>query len=222
MSDSRQPPPAGEGFNDGFEQELMEMWQESTCPMPGDSSEQTLKLSAWVARFDRRVFLRNLVEYTAVAIVLVRSGFEIASGERPLIAPLTSIVAALFIASYIWRKHRETSPLNPEASARTYRDALLKRLDRQIELGRTVRYWYVLPVWLFFLVVFAYGAVRMLTNATESGTPFPGLFFQTVEFLLATGICVVVIWLNEHRNLRKLEKESERVEDIRIEGEEKV
>src|SRR5687767_9940497 len=125
MSDTRQPPRPEEGFNDGFEEELMEMWQESTWPMPSGPGKDTLKLAAWVEKFDRRVFWRNFIEYVAVGIVLIRSAFEIAAGDRPLIAPLTSIAVCIFIASYLWRKHRDTPPLDPAATATAYRVALL-------------------------------------------------------------------------------------------------
>lgn len=222
MSDGRQPPRADGTFNDEFEQELMEMWQESTCPMPGGPRQNTLDLGAWVAKFDRRVFWRNFVEFVAVGVVLVRSGLDIAAGDRPLIAPLSGIAAAIFIALYIWRKHRDTPPLDPAANASTYRDALLNRLDRQIALARSVRYWYVLPAWLFLLVMFASRALRMSANRATSDSVFPGLFFLTIEFLLATGICVLVIWLNEHLRVSKLQKERQRVESIRVDSSEEI
>jgi hypothetical protein len=220
MSETRQPPQADEEFNDGFERELKEMWQESTCAMPGAANEPTLKLAEWVARFDRKVFWQNFVEYVAVGIVLTRTGFDIASGDRPLVASLASIAAAVFIASCMWRKHRDTPRLHPEASANAYRDALLARLDRQIELARSVRYWYVLPAWLFLVVLFASRAVRMLANSAESRSIVPGVFFLTVEFLLATGICVLVIWVNEHYRVRKLREERAHVESVMVEGSE--
>jgi hypothetical protein len=219
MSDTRQPTRPEEGFNDGFEQELMEMWQENTCPTPGSPGEYTPDFPAWVAKFDRKVFWQNFAEYAAVAIVLVRSVHEIDSGDRPLIAPLASITAAIFIGCYLWRKHRGTPSLDPMASAKTYRDALVDRLNRQIELARSVRYWYVLPVWCFFLVVFAGGTIRMLANPVESGSTF---LFLAIEFLLATAICVLLIWLNERYRVPKLQKEIERVKSIQIQGPEET
>jgi hypothetical protein len=201
-------------MSEEFEKEWTEMWQESTCPMPGGPGQDTLRLAAWVKQVDRRVFRRNFIEYVAAGIVFIRSVMDIAAGDRPLIASLTSIAACVFIASYLWRKHRDTPPLDPASTATAYRTALLDRLDRQIRLARSVRYWYVLPVWVVFLVVFVWGAVGLFANGPEGAPAAMRFVFLTVEFLLATGVGVLVVWLNERYRLRKLLAERQQVEGI--------
>jgi hypothetical protein len=57
--------------------------------------------------------------------VLIRSFFDIASGDRLLIAPLTSIAVALFIGFNIWRRHRIAAPVDPTANVHEYRLALV-------------------------------------------------------------------------------------------------
>jgi hypothetical protein len=199
MSDMQRPPD-NPIFDDSMDKEMIQMWQENTYPLPGNPSEITRNLALSLRQFDRRVFWRNTVEYLAAAIVLIRSFFDIASGERHLIAPLTSIGATLFVVTYVWRKHRDSKPPDPTADANVYRTALLGRLDRQIQLARSVRYWYVLPCWFFFLTVLASGVLK--------GLAFIPLF---AEFLLATALCVFVVWLNEKYGTRKLEAERKRI-----------
>jgi hypothetical protein len=186
------------------EKEIKDMWQETNCPTPGGFDALVNQLAAGVERFDRKVFWQNLVEYGAMLIVLARSGFDIADGERPLIAPLTSIAATFFIGFYLWRKYRPLPALDPSATATAYRAALLTRLEREIRMARSVRYWYVLPAWTFFVVVFAAGVARNRSQA----------LFYGLEFLLASLFCAFIIWLNEHFRVRKLQADKDRVEAL--------
>jgi hypothetical protein len=194
-------------FDDNFDKELIQMWQENTYPRPGNSREVRRQLLLSLKKLDRRIRWRNIVEYAAAAVVLIRSGFDIASGERLLIAPLTSIAAVLFIVTYIWRKNRNAQPVDPTADASAYRTAMLQRLDRQIQLARSVRYWYVLPCWIFFLMVLASGVLKGLALGP-----------LLAEFLLATGVCVVVVGLHEKYGARKLEAERDRVNAFSMES----
>jgi hypothetical protein len=203
-------PPVIHRFDD-FDKELIEMWQENTCPMPGAPSELARHLAGLVDKFDRRIFWRNFVEYGAGVVVLIRSGFDIAVGDRMFVAPLTSIAATIFIMTYIWRKHRHTKPLDPAADAAAYRSALLSRHDRQLRLARSVRYWYVLPAWIFFVVVLVTGFIR--ANAPQgNGSEF--VFGLIAEFLLASGLCAIVIWMNEKYAVRKLVEHRRRIEAL--------
>jgi hypothetical protein len=106
-----------------------------------------------------------------------------------------------------------TPPLDPSTDAVTYRAALLDRHDQQFRLARGVRYWYVLPAWMFFLVVLVTGFIRLATNPPQR-TPTEYAFGLVAEFVMATGICGIVIWLNEKYSVRKLKQSGERIEAI--------
>jgi hypothetical protein len=198
--------PNGPVFDDDFDKELIRMWKENAYSLPDNPSETMRQLKLSLKRFDRRILWRNVLEYGAAAVVFIRSCFEIASGERLLIVPLASIGVALFIVTYVWRKHRSSLPLDPTADANTYRIALLHRLDQQIQLARSVRYWYVLPAWAFFLTVLTSGILKGLS-----------LIPLLVNFLLATALCIFVIWLNEKYGARKLETERRRIAAFNLE-----
>ena len=103
-------------FDDSFRKDLMDLWQHDTATENGDPSVITRQPSSALKKFDQRIFWRNAIEYAAAVIVLIRSFFDIASGERLLIAPLTSIAVALFIGFNIWRRHRIAAPVDPTAN----------------------------------------------------------------------------------------------------------
>ena len=200
MSDTQPPVREDNDFDDKFDKELIQMWQENTYPVSGNTSDISGQLEGLTRKFDRRIFWRNVLEYGAGVVVLVRSVFDMAYGDRLLFAPLTSFAVALFVMAYIWKQHRVSSPIDPVATANAYRTALLDRLDRQIRLTRSVRYWYVLPAWIFFLTVLASGLLQ--------GRAFVPLL---MEFLSVSALCILVIWLNERFGLRSLEAEKARV-----------
>jgi hypothetical protein len=111
---------------------------------------------------------------------------------------------------YLWQKHRKARAVNPDANAAEYRAALLANIDEQIALTASVRYWYVLPVWIFFVVVFVTGAMRA-PNATR-------VVQFGLEFLLATAVAVAVVWLNERYGMRRLKNTRRRVESLHTEA----
>jgi hypothetical protein len=196
--------------DNGLDTLLMEVWQSGAAGQTGKTIDVKRQIQGWAHAFDRRIFRRNLLEYGAGVVVLVRSGMEFASGERHWTVPLTSVVVTLFILTYIWQKHRRARPVDPDANAAEYRAALLARIDNEIALTASARYWYVLPVWVFFVVVFAAGAVR---------APDPARTAQFgVEFLLATSIAVLVLWLNERYGMRRLQETRRRVENLNTEA----
>lgn len=189
---------------------LMDVWQSDVPDHASEGIDMREQIKKWSRAFDRRIVRRNLIEYGAGVIVLLRSGIEFLSGERHWIVPLTSVVITIFVLAYIWQKHRRARPIDPDTNAAEYRAALLARIDDQIALAASARYWYVLPVWMFFAVVFATGAVRA-PNATRIAQ-------FGAEFLLATSVAVLIVWLNERYGIRGLRRERERLERLNMEG----
>jgi hypothetical protein len=74
---------------------------------------------------------------------------------------------------------------------KSYQAALLDRYDHQIRLLRRVKYWYVLPIYLWMLLVIV----------TVPGR-FPG--GRITYFAIATLLAAFIVWLNEGYGVRKL------------------
>jgi hypothetical protein len=197
-------------LDNGLDKHLMKVWQDGALDRARETIDLKREIEGWAHAFDRRIFWRNLIEYAAGVVVLARSGLEFAAGERHWTVPLTSVVITFFVLGYLWQKHRKERPVDPDANAAEYRAALLARIDEQIALTASVRYWYVLPVWIFFVIVFVTGAARAAdaTRVAQFG----------MEFLLATVVAVVVVWLNERYGMRGLKNTRQRVENLNTEA----
>ncbi len=178
-----------QGPNDQ-EKELIRMWQESSLPEPIDAGQLARKIAARVERFDRKILWRNLREYAAGAVLIVWFLWQSLDPVRRPLA-MAGLVAVGFVMIYLWRSHRRTPPLDAAADVRSYHAALLDRYDRQIRLLRRVKYWYVLPLYLWMLLVI----VRVPSR-------FPG--GRISYFLVVTLFAAFIVWLNEGYGVRKL------------------
>ena len=173
------------------EKELMKMWQETT--FPGDNGQLAKKIAERIGRFDRTIFWRNLREYAAGAVLLVYFSWQTirpAASGFPIL-PVTGLAVVSFVLIYLWRSQRKNPPLDPAADAVSYQTALLARYDRQIKLLATVKYWYVLPIYLWLLLNLAL-------------VPALSLSGRVTAFLLVSAFAAFVAWLNEGFAVRKL------------------
>ena len=179
------------------EKELIHMWQESTAPGPLDAGELARSIAARVDQFDRKIRWRNVREYVAGGLLIVWFLWlaRIPSGRAIAIA---GIVAVGFVMIYLWRSQRATPTLDPTSDATSYRKALLDRYDHQIGLLRRVKYWYVLPMYLWMLLVLV-------------STPSPA---SIPSFLLITLFAGFVVWLNESYGVRKLQAARKEAESL--------
>jgi hypothetical protein len=188
------------------EKELIRMWQQSTLPAPVDAEQLARTIAARVEKFDRKILQRNLREYAAGAVVVVCLLVWLAldPGHRPL--ALAGIAATGFVMAYLWRNQRQTPPLDPAADVRSYHAALLDRYDRQIRLLRHVKYWYVLPIYLWLLLTMVY-----------LPSPLPGGWITS--FVFDTLFAGFIVWLNEGYGVRKLRAARKKAELLLEEGE---
>ncbi len=127
--------------------ELMLLWQQG--PSTGPDPEEVARLAgkATMKRFDNAIFKRNFAEYAAAFVLLVVFGWQAARGNHRFQNSVGFLCVA-FVAAYLWWQHRRTPPLDVTADARSYQTAMLNRIDQQIRLLNTARYWYLLPLYI--------------------------------------------------------------------------
>lgn len=180
--------------------ELTLLWRQGTSAEPDPDEIARLAGRASMRRFDRRIFWRNLLEYAAGLFLLVTFARAIVIGDdRPL--SLLAFVCIGFVMVYLWLQHRGLTPLDPSADARAYQAAMLARIDKQIRLLGTYRYWYLLPIYIIFLWWFG-SIVR----------DHPLL--AVLQLAVNTAVCVGAAWLNERWGVRKLRAERAKVEGL--------
>jgi hypothetical protein len=163
--------------------ELTLLWQQGTSGAPDPEEISRLAGRASMSRFDRAIFWRNFREYAACLVLLFICGWNIVTGEDRGLG-LLGIVCVGFIIGYMWWQHRDLVPLDPSADARAYQAAMLARIDKQIRLLGSVRYWYILPlaIWLLWVVL-----------EDMNKRPLAGV----VELMMVVGMFAAGAWLNE-------------------------
>jgi uncharacterized membrane protein YbaN (DUF454 family) len=131
--------------------DLVRLWRESLLPSPDPErlANQVARLA--LRRFDRVVSWRNVREYAAALAVVGFAVWRFMAGDDFLQAGAI-VGGTAFVAAYLWFQHRRLPRLDPAASGRDYQAALLARIDRQIALLGSVRYWYLLPLYVPVLV----------------------------------------------------------------------
>lgn len=191
----------------GEQQELMKMWQENPLPGPMDAAQIVREIARRTEKFDRTIWWRNVREYAAGAVLIAFFSWRLFDPASRLIA-VAGLVAVGFVMIYLRWSHRQTPPLDPTADAKSYAAALIDRYDRQIRLLSRVKYWYVLPLYLWMLL-----SIMMSVPSQEIGR-------RIRVSLVVTAFSILVIWLNEGYGVRKLRDKRKKVEALLEDGKE--
>lgn len=158
--------------------ELILLWQEGTAAEPDPQEISRLAGRAAMRRFDQSVFWRNFLEYAAGLALFAVFGWNLLIG-RSAVFSLVAMVCVVLVLAVLWWQHRALTPLDRAADARAYHAALLARIDKQIRLLESYRFWYLMPlsIPLFWGVLesmsgdsFAIGRDLMLLIALFAGT----------------------------------------------------
>jgi hypothetical protein len=174
--------------------ELILIWQQSASAVPDPAEIARLAGAASVKRFDRAIFWRNSLQYIAGLALCPVFVWQILT--RPQIGTLWSLVALVcvgFVLFYIRRQHRDIKPLDPCADARSYQAAMLERIDKQIRLLDSSRYWYLGPICMPF---------------------FSGVMNGDSDVFLIVGIFAGGAWTSERWGVQRLRAERERIERL--------
>jgi 4-hydroxybenzoate polyprenyltransferase len=106
-----------------------------------------------------------------------------------------------FVLAYLWWRHRDLRPLDPSADARVYQAAMLARIDKQIRLLGSVRYWYLLPLYIPGLWVI---------KQTWKQDPIRAV----LNLGIYTGVFAFVGWLNERWGVRRLQAQRAKIQGL--------
>jgi cytochrome c biogenesis protein CcdA len=185
--------------------ELQRLWHAGGVP---DQKEDETMLSQAIEQarargrsLRRNVARRNTLEYLGCAVVAVYCGYTAwGAGET-----LTRIGFAWIAASAIWiafwlTRYGGTPPDDRELALAEYRQQVLENLRRQERLLRTVKYWYLAPMYTGLLLTLA-GKWRQFTAQGLSPAPLLG------SLGLVTAVFGLIWALNEIYGVRAVKRE---------------
>jgi hypothetical protein len=186
--------------------ELRELWCGQPIVMAANKEELVELVQKKTRQFDRMIFRRNLRECAASLVVTAMFTFIAAHTTDPLQRAGYIIVAAsgLWIIFFLIRYGRSSAPANPDQALDAYRHALVERYDRQIRLLGSVKYWYLLPMWIGLLIA----STGTLLNASRQR---PIGWYDFFAPAIYTAVFAFVWWLNESYGVRRLSSERARV-----------
>jgi hypothetical protein len=185
-----------------IDDELTLLWQQGTSGEPKPEEVARLSGRASIARFDRVIFWRNSREYISGLMMLPVLLWLVVTNGIGRAYGITALAGVAFVMAYLWFKHWKFKPLDASADARAYQSAMLERIDKQIRLLSSVRYWYLLPLYLPGLWVFG-------GSWTKNG-PVAALLF----FAFYTAVFVFIGWLNESWGVRNLRAARAKIEAL--------
>ena len=176
--------------------ELRQLWQ-SDINEAIDQRELMRELERRTRNFDRmnrRRDFRDIVAMLVVAVVYfwfaVRAGTTF---ER--VADLWLVVFCGWFILYLRRYAKLSRKPVPEQTLDVYRQALVERYDGQIRLAKSVKYWFILPMWLG----------QMLYNVAYRVNGGNNFKFGMVT-IFVTAVNAFVWWLNEGLAVRYLDR----------------
>jgi hypothetical protein len=131
--------------------ELRDLWQQSAGE-PARTGEDMLTLVIEKTRkMDRQIASRNARECLAAAAVTIFFGW-LAIWHAPTaierIGWTITALSGIWIAFYILRFGKGPGQPDRTASVMAYASVLAENYERQIRLLRSVKYWYLLPIWV--------------------------------------------------------------------------
>jgi len=188
--------------------ELREIW--SSQPLCGElKGEEIMEVvQRKIRHFDRAIALRNLLECiaaVAVAVFFVWSAFRMPNAVMKT-GSIVVAAGAVWIVYYLLRHGQAAPAADPSQDVVGYTRCLIERYDRQIRLLKSVKYWYLLPLYLGLLILSA----GRLVDAKSGRLGWWGLG----EPAVISAVFAAVWWLNEVAGVGWLSKERARLLSI--------
>ena len=168
-------------------------------------------------RFDRAMLARNWIECIAAGVVVAAFGFSALHAGDALARTGSFVIAAsaAWIIFYLLRYGRGPRDVEPSLDLRGYTQALLNRFDHQIKLLKSVKYWYLLPLYLG-LLLWSLGILR--DKARTAGLSWS----DSIPPMIYTAVFAAIWWLNEVYSVRRLLQERARLLEMTANSEGKT
>ncbi|SRR5579864_5553599 len=180
--------------------ELEQLWQAQPVETAMKGEEMRQIILRKMEKFDRTIRWRNLREVLASAVAGIFFGYltwKQANGIARVGSALITAAMA-WIIYYFWRYGSGPADPKPDQSATAFQNALVSKIDHQIRLLRSVKFWYLLPMYVG-LLVFSTGAIQ---DHAVAGTLS---WHDAIGPVLYTVVFGFVWWLNEGYGVTKLE-----------------
>ena len=112
--------------------------------------------------------------------------------------------SAAWIAWYVVRWGANATAVNPDQGTAGYAQALVARYSHQIQLLQSVKYWYLLPMYLGLLVLSGANWLRRALAGSLGWRDFGGAAVYTAVFAF-------IWWLNEIVAVGRLKEQRARL-----------
>jgi hypothetical protein len=183
------------------EDELRELWcaQVPRGQIPGE--DLLALVQKRIHSFDRVVTVRNLVESAASGFAFLIFAWLGWSAQEPLMRAGYLLIAAgaAWVIYYLVRYGKNTVSADPSQSLPDYTRALVERYDHQIRLLKSVKYWYLMPIYAGLLFT-SVGLFLEHGWRTPCWRDFDMPALYTAAF-------AAVWWLNEVYSVDRLRKQ---------------
>jgi hypothetical protein len=177
--------------------DLCRLWQSDSGPRPVDAQELLRELERRSRGFERMIRRRDIREILGgLAVTVIYSWFALDAGTMLYrISDIWLAACGIWFVWYLRRDSKRSLQPVPDQTLAIYRRTLMERYDGQIRLAKSVKYWFLAPLWFGLLLQ----AIAALND--------PGGWFKfSMIMLISTAGNGFVWWLNEGPGVRYLER----------------
>jgi hypothetical protein len=180
--------------------DLRALWKQQPTQLPEvDMTELKKKAS----RFQRLVWLRNITEWVAAALVVFFFSRMTLSDKLHWVSRVggaTIVIAAIYVAYRLYRDGRVRSLPDPALDTGLYIEEYREQLFGQAKLIRDVPYWYLGPLLPGFILIY-------LGYVLKDPGQWP------IHAVLFTGSMLFFLWVAwiNRRGAEKLERRAEKL-----------
>ena len=184
------------------EDELQTLWQ-SLPPCGSVKGNEMLEIvEKKTQKFDRMIRMRSRLECIAAALVVIFFSWTAMRAPNVVMKAGCVVVAggAAWIILYMLRYGKAKVAADPSENLARYTQALIGNYDHQIRLLKSVKYWYLLPMYIGLLIL----SVGVSMQAAQAGIP---VWVSLIGPAICTIVFGVIWWLNEGPAVRRLQNE---------------